>query len=141
MAQDIMKEAIYLDNMVFETNLRLKNDLTYNILHKCICKTYENLLYKNLDANLYRGAKTWCKNMMFSDEMAVYVLLALGDVFDRFLVLSVELELQFLNHISLFAKLLNSLAFCYINDHGLFMLFVFQYVLSRKKHHRQLLLF
>ena len=33
--QDIMKEAIYLDNMVFETNLRLKNDLTYNILRKC----------------------------------------------------------------------------------------------------------
>ena len=57
-----------------------------------------------------RGANT------FSDEMAVYVLLALGDV-----VLSVELELQFLNHITLFAKLLNSLAFCYINDHDLFL--------------------
>ena len=52
-----MKEAIYLDSMVFETNLRLRNDLTYNILHKCTCKTYENRLYKNLDANLYRGAK------------------------------------------------------------------------------------
>lgn len=61
-----------------------------------------------------RGANT------FSDEMAVYVLLALGDVVDCFLVLSVELELQFLNHITLFAKLLNSLAFCYINDHDLF---------------------
>ena len=82
-----------------------------------------------------RGANT------FSDEMAVYVLLALGDVVDCFLVLGVELELQFLNHISLFAKLFNSLAFCYINDHGLFMLFVFQYELSRKKRHRQLLLF
>ena len=58
-----------------------------------------------------------------------------------FLVLGVELELQFLNHISLFAKLLNNLAFCYINDHDLFMLFVFQYVLRRKKYHRQLLLF
>ena len=33
-AQDVMKEAIFLDNMVFETNLRLKNDLTYNILRK-----------------------------------------------------------------------------------------------------------
>ena len=74
-----------------------------------------------------RGANT------FSDEMTVYVLLALGDVVDCFLVLSHELELQFLNHITLFAKLLNSLAFCYINDHGLFMIFVFQYVLSRKK--------
>ena len=31
-----------------------------------------------------------------------------------FLFLCVEIELQFLNHISLFAKLLNSLAFCYI---------------------------
>ena len=79
--------------------------------------------------------------MAFSDEMAVYVLLALRDVVDCFLVLGVELELQFLNHISLFAKLLNSLAFCYTNDHDLFMLFVFQYVLSRKKRHRQLLLF
>ena len=58
-----------------------------------------------------------------------------------FLVLGVELELQFLNHISLFAKLLNSLAFCYINDHDCFMLFVFQCVLSRKKHHRHLLHF
>ena len=55
-----MKEAIYLDNMVFETNLRLKNDLTYIIQRKYTCKTYENRLYKNLDANLYRGAKTWC---------------------------------------------------------------------------------
>ena len=55
----------------------------------------------------------------FSDEMAVYVLRALGDVVDCFLVLGVELELQFLLHISLFAKLLNSLAFCYINDHDL----------------------
>ena len=82
-----------------------------------------------------RGAYT------FSNEMAVYVLLALGDVVDCFLVLGVELELQFLNHISLFAKLLNSLAFCYINDHDLLMLFVFQYVFSRKKRHRQLLLF
>ena len=61
-----------------------------------------------------RGANT------FSDEMAVYVLLALGDVVDCFIVLSVELELQFLNHMTLFAKLLNSLAFCYINDHDLF---------------------
>ena len=61
-----------------------------------------------------RGANT------FSDEMAVYVLLALGDVVDCFLVLSVDLELQFLNHITLFAKLLNSLAFCYINDHDIF---------------------
>ena len=33
-AQDVMKEAIYLDNMVFEINLRLKNDLTYIILRK-----------------------------------------------------------------------------------------------------------
>lgn len=74
-----------------------------------------------------RGANT------FSDEMAVYVLLALGDVVDCFLVLSVELELQFLNHITLFAKLLNSLAFCYINDHDLFMIFVFQYVLVETK--------
>ena len=61
-----------------------------------------------------RGANT------FSDEMAVYVLLALGEVVDCFLVLSAELELQYLNHITLFAKLLNSLAFCYINDHDLF---------------------
>ena len=60
----------------------------------------------------------------FSDEMAGYVLLALGDVVDCFLVLSVKLELQFLNHITLFAKLLNSLAFCYIKDHDLFMIFV-----------------
>ena len=50
-----------------------------------------------------------------------------------FLFLGVELELQFLNHISLFTKLLNNLAFCYINDHDLLMLFVFQCVLSRKK--------
>ena len=71
-----------------------------------------------------RGANT------FSDEMAVYVLLALGDVVDCFLVLSVELELQVLNHITLFTKVWNSLAFCYINDHDLFfMIFVFQYVL------------
>ena len=59
-AQDVMKEAIYLDNIVFETNLRLKIDLTYIILRKYTCKTYENRLYKKLDANLYRGAKTWC---------------------------------------------------------------------------------
>ena len=52
--------------------------------------------------------------------MAVNGLLALGDVVGYFLVLSVELELQFLNHITLFAKLLNSLAFCYVNDHDLF---------------------
>ena len=58
--------------------------------------------------------------------------LALGDVVDCFLVLGVELELQFLNHISLFAKLLHSLAVCYTNDHDLFMVFVFQYALSRK---------
>ena len=58
-----------------------------------------------------------------------------------FLVLGVELELQFLNDISLFAKLLNSLAFCYINDHDLFYVIVFQYVLRRKQYHRQLLLF
>ena len=58
--QDVMKEVIYLDNMVFETNLRLQSDLTYNILHKCTCKTYENRLYENVDANLYRGAKAWC---------------------------------------------------------------------------------
>ena len=109
-----MKEAIYLDNMVFETNLRLKNDLTYIILRKYTCKTYENRMCKNLDAQK-RGANT------FSDKMAVYVLLALGDFVDCFLVLSVELELQFLNHITLFAKLLNSLAFCYINDHDLFL--------------------
>ena len=82
-----------------------------------------------------RGANT------FSDEMAVYILLALGVFVDCFLVLGVELELLFLNHVSLFAKLLNSLAFCYINDHDLFMLIVFQYVLSRKKRHRQMLLF
>ena len=55
-----MKVATYLDNMIFETNLRLKNDLTYIILRKYTCKTYENRLYKNLDANLYRGAKTSC---------------------------------------------------------------------------------
>ena len=50
----------------------------------------------------------------------------------NFLVLGVELELQFINHISLFAKLLNNLTFCYINDYmyDLFMLFVFQHVLS-----------
>ena len=59
-AKDVMKEAIYLDNMVFETNLILKNDLTYIIMRKYTCKTYENRLYKDLDANLYRGAKTWC---------------------------------------------------------------------------------
>ena len=56
-AQYVMKEAIYLDNMVFEINLRLKNDFTYIILHKCTSKTYENRLDKNLDANQYRGAK------------------------------------------------------------------------------------
>ena len=56
----------------------------------------------------------------FSDAMAVYVLLALGDVVDCFLVLSVDVELQFLNHLTLFAKLLNSPEFCYINDHDLF---------------------
>ena len=55
-AQDVMKEAICSDNMVFETNLRLKNDFTI-ILHKYTCKTYENRLDKKLDANLYRGAK------------------------------------------------------------------------------------
>ena len=55
-----MKEAIYLDNMGFETNLRLKNGLTYIIPPKYTCNTYENRLYKNLDANLYRGTKTWC---------------------------------------------------------------------------------
>ena len=59
-AQGVMKEAIYYDNIVFETNLRQKNDLTYNILRKCTCKTYGNRLYKNLDANLYRGTKTRC---------------------------------------------------------------------------------
>ena len=82
-----------------------------------------------------RGANT------FSDEMAVCVLLALGDVVDCFLVLGVKLKQQFLNHLSLFAKLLNSLAFCYINDHDLLKLFVFQYELSRKERHIQLLLF
>ena len=99
---------------------------------KTACIKIKMLIYT---AAQKRGANT------FSDEMAVYVSLALGDVVDCFLVLSVELELQFLNHITLFAKLLNSLAFCYINDHDLFMIFVFQCVLSRKKRHRQLLLF
>ena len=56
-AQDVVKGAVYLDSMVFETNLNLKNDVTYNILHKCTCYTSPNRLYKNLDANLYRGAK------------------------------------------------------------------------------------
>ena len=79
---------------------------------------------------IYTAAQKRVANT-FSDEMAVYVLLALGDVVDCFLVLSLELELQFLNHITLFAKLLNSLAFCYINDHDLFMIFVFQYVLKK----------
>ena len=68
---------------------------------------------------IYTAAQKRGANM-FSDEMAVYVLLALGDVVDCFLVLSVELEVQFLNDITHFAKLLNSLAFCYINDHDLF---------------------
>ena len=81
---------------------------------------------------IYTAAQKRAANT-FSDKMAVYVLLALGDVVDCFLVLSLELELQFLNHITVFAKLFNSLAFCYINDHDLFMIFVFQYVLSRKK--------
>ena len=82
-AQDVMKKAIYLDNIVFETNLRLKNDKLSNILGKCTCKIYENHLYKNLDANIYRGAKRGANTS--SDEMAVYVLLALGDVVDCFL--------------------------------------------------------
>ena len=74
--------------------------------------------------------------------MAVYVLLALGDIVDRFLVLSVELELQFLNHITLFAKLLNSLAFYNKNDHDLFYdIRISILVKSKKKRHRQLLLF
>ena len=94
-----MKEAIYLDNMVFETNLRLKNDLTYIILRRFTCKTYENRLYKILVAQK-RGANT------VLDKMAVYVLLALGNVVDCFLVFSVELELQFLNHIILFCKII-----------------------------------
>ena len=68
---------------------------------------------------IYTAAQKHGANTL-SDEMAVYVLLALGDVVDCSLVLSVELELQFLNHITLFAKLLNSLAVCYINDHDLF---------------------
>ena len=59
-AQDVVKEAVYLDNKVFETNTRLKNDITYDILHKCTCYTSPNRLYNNLDANLYRGAKTGC---------------------------------------------------------------------------------
>ena len=78
---------------------------------KTACVKIKMLIYT---AAQKRGANT------FSDDMAAYVLLALGDVVDCFLVLSVELELQFLNHIILFAKLLNSLAFCYINDHDLF---------------------
>ena len=69
---------------------------------------------------LINTAAQKCGANTFLDEMAVYVLLALGDVVDCFLVLNVELELQFLNQIILFAKLLNSLAFCYINDHDLF---------------------
>ena len=81
----------------------------------------------NYTAAQKRGANT------FSDEMVVYVLLALGDVVDCFLVLSVELELQFLNHITLFAKLLNSLAFVTYMTMIFFMILVFQYVLSQKK--------
>ena len=80
-----------------------------------------------------------CGANTFSDEMAVYILLALGDIVDCFLVLGVKLELLFLNYISLFAKLSNSLAYCYINDR-LFMLFVSLCVQSKKRH-RQLLLF
>lgn len=41
-AQDVIKEAIYSDNMVFETNQMLKNYLTYDILYTCTqpnCKT------------------------------------------------------------------------------------------------------
>ena len=45
-AQDVMKEAIYLDNMVFETNLRLNNDLTYIILRKYTCKTMKTACIK-----------------------------------------------------------------------------------------------
>ena len=82
-----------------------------------------------------RGANT------FSDEMAVYVLLALGDVVDCFLVLGVEFELQFLIHISLFAKLLNRLAFCNINDHDLFYVIRVSICVQSKIRHSQLLLF
>ena len=47
------------------------------------CKTYENCLYKTLDANLYRGAKRGANT--FSDEMAVYVLLAFAMLLTVFL--------------------------------------------------------
>ena len=45
-AKDVLKEAVYLDNKIFETSLRLKNDITYDILHKCIRYTSPNRLYK-----------------------------------------------------------------------------------------------
>ena len=48
---------------------------------------------------IYTAAQRYDANS-FSDKTAVYVLRALGDVFDCFLVLGVELELQSLNHIS-----------------------------------------
>ena len=66
---------------------------------------------------------------MFLYEMAVYVSRAVRDVVDCFLVLGVELELQFLNHISL-CKIIEQFG---INDHDLFMLFVFHSICVKSK--------
>ena len=101
-AQNVMKEAIYLDNMVFETNLRLKNDFTYNILHKGTCKVYEKRLYKNLHANLYKS-----KMLIHSRMRQLFMFYRLSALLLTFLFLGIELELQFLNHTRGYQKVLS----------------------------------
>ena len=56
---------------------------------------------------------------MFYGPSALLTYLALG--------------VEFLNHISLFAKLLNNLAFCYINDHDLFSILFYPITLGGRR--------
>ena len=90
-----MKEAIYLGNMAFETRLRISNGLTYDIL-----LDLQNRLYKILDANLHFGAKNVV--LICSQMRELFIFYGPSVMFWCFLDLGVELEQQFLNHISLF---------------------------------------
>ena len=55
-----MKEAIYLDNMVLETNLRLKNDLTYNTVKPVLVATSikQATCIKQASVKVPKGANT-----------------------------------------------------------------------------------
>ena len=106
-AQDVMKD--YFDNMVFETNSRLKNDFTYNILHKCTSRPMKTTFIKILMLIYTAAQKLDTFLMLIRSRMRqLFMFYGPSALLLTYLFHGVELELQFLNHISLLTKLLNS---------------------------------